>query len=217
MPRRGLLLLTAALSIGVGVAMVLIGQRITGEQTDTFADAQQSAAINWTLPEPVGVDDGTSPVMQGVDTVATPSNAVFAKLSFRRPGSNASLVRSTPLYVGEGVTTSALRRGPGHYPGTAAPGEPGNVAIAGHRTGWGSPFRRLDELRVGDVVVLETAAGTRFEYSVTRTFVTGPTDVTVLDQRATGGSDSRITLTTCDPPHTSDKRLIVQGVLIAGA
>ena len=52
--------------------------------------------------------------------------------------------------VVEGTDTSSLRRGPGHYPGTPLPGARGTVAIAGHRTTYGAPFRRLDKLDTGD-------------------------------------------------------------------
>ena len=54
--------------------------------------------------------------------------------------------------VVEGVDLGALSQGVGHWPGTAEPGQTGNMVIAGHRTTHGAPFRRLDELRVGDDV-----------------------------------------------------------------
>jgi sortase A len=57
----------------------------------------------------------------------------------------------------EGVAQTQLAQGPGHYIGTAMPGEQGNVAIAGHRVGRGSPFLDLDKLRPGDAIVVETA------------------------------------------------------------
>ncbi len=59
----------------------------------------------------------------------------------------------------EGVSVEALKRGPGHYPDTPLPGRSGNVGIAGHRTTYGAPFYRLDELEVGDPVVVTTAEG----------------------------------------------------------
>nr|MDT0667201.1 sortase [Micromonospora sp. DSM 115978] len=59
-----------------------------------------------------------------------------------------------PVVV-EGVTVEALELGPGHYPGTALPGEIGNFVVSGHRTTYGAPFSRLDELDAGDPVVVE--------------------------------------------------------------
>ena len=55
----------------------------------------------------------------------------------------------------EGVGTSPLRKGPGHYPDTPLPGEPGTVAVAGHRTTYLAPFRSVDRLRRGQPIVVE--------------------------------------------------------------
>lgn len=59
--------------------------------------------------------------------------------------------------VVEGVTGPDLEVGPGHYPGTALPGEPGNVGVAGHRVGKGAPFNDLDLLEACDAIVVETS------------------------------------------------------------
>lgn len=56
----------------------------------------------------------------------------------------------------EGVGSAELEIGPGHYPDTALPGQPGNVGIAGHRIGKGAPFNDLDKLNSCDAIVLET-------------------------------------------------------------
>ena len=68
----------------------------------------------------------------------------------------------------EGTGTGDLRRGPGHYPDTPLPGARGTVAVAGHRTTYGAPFRRLDELDRGDRVEMVMPYG-RFRYRVERT------------------------------------------------
>lgn len=67
-----------------------------------------------------------------------------------------SLDEYEPWAVVEGVDVPALKRGPGHMPGTALPGQVGNVVLSGHRTTYGAPFNRWDELGAGDQVVLET-------------------------------------------------------------
>ena len=73
-----------------------------------------------------------------------------------------------------GTDTSSLRRGPGHYPGTPLPGARGTVAIAGHRTTYGAPFRRLDKLDDGDRITLNMPYG-RFVYAVERKRIVPPT------------------------------------------
>ena len=56
----------------------------------------------------------------------------------------------------EGVGEQTLLAGPGRYPGTQMPGEPGNFAVAGHRVGKGAPFNDLGQLRTCDAIVVET-------------------------------------------------------------
>jgi len=112
--------------------------------------------------------------------------------------------------VVSGTAESDLAEGPGHYVGTAAPGQAGNVAIAGHRTTNGAPFNRLGQLTLGDKIFLTTLAGERLTYVVSQAPVpVSPSDVTVLDDF----SDNRITLTTCNPEYSSTQRLIVVGEL----
>ena len=73
----------------------------------------------------------------------------------------------------EGITLTTLDHGPGHWPGTAMPGQIGNVVIAGHRVSHDKPFRNIDKLEVGDDVIMTTADG-RFDYKVTGTEVVYP-------------------------------------------
>jgi sortase A len=112
------------------------------------------------------------------------------------------------VVVVEGTTMSALRAGAGHYPQTPLPCEPGNVAIAGHRTTYGKPFHNLDLLKPGDPIVLETPIGS-CTYKVTRTMVVLPTDTHVVDPTPT----PTLTLTTCHPKGSARQRLVVQAEL----
>ena len=111
--------------------------------------------------------------------------------------------------VVEGVTPAALRDGPGHMPSTPLPGTKGNSAIAGHRTTYGAPFSRLDELELGDLIQITTKAG-YFEYEVTRSRVVAPTQIDVV--RDTPGV-ATLTLITCHPRFSSSKRLIISAKL----
>ena len=103
-----------------------------------------------------------------------------------------------------------LKRGPGHVPGTAYPGQEGNVVISGHRTTYGAPFNRLDDLRPGDTVLLHVASGT-FTYEVAETLVVQPTDLSVLDQEG----PPRLTLTSCHPEFRATQRIVVVASLRA--
>jgi sortase A len=113
-------------------------------------------------------------------------------------------------YVVEGVADDDLDQGPGHYPGTPLPGQVGNVAIAGHRTTYGAPFFRLDELAPGDDIYITDTTGSRFVYQVASSEVVQPDDVSVLDAT----SDAELTLTTCNPKYGSSSRLVVVAKLV---
>ncbi|NKZ07592.1 class E sortase [Actinomadura latina] len=114
--------------------------------------------------------------------------------------------------VVEGVGVADLRKGPGHYPGTAGPGEIGNMAIAGHRTTYGAPFNRNGELAPGDEILIDTAAAT-YVYRVTKRVVVRPsrTDVTapVPGRPGRGPREAMLTLTTCHPKFSAAYRLVV--------
>lgn len=114
--------------------------------------------------------------------------------------------------VVEGVGVEELKKGVGHYPDTKMPGQTGNAALAGHRTTYGHPFNRIDELDPGDEIRLTTKQGT-FRYTVTEQRIVAPTEVSVLDNTA----DNRLTLTTCHPKYSAEKRLIVIAALAGPA
>ncbi|MFD0884848.1 class E sortase [Streptosporangium algeriense] len=119
--------------------------------------------------------------------------------------------------VVEGVGWDQLRTGPGHYPGTALPGEIGNFVVSGHRTTYAAPFNRLGELRRGDEIVVETRQG-GYTYRVTgeRVVDPGQTDVIAPVPGVPGRRPAKavITLVTCHPEYSAAQRLIVFGELV---
>jgi sortase A len=110
--------------------------------------------------------------------------------------------------VVSGVEVEDLKKGPGHYPQTPLPGQPGNAAIAGHRTTYGAPFFSIDELAPGDEIVATSFAG-RFVYRVTDTTVVSPEEVGVI----AGTADTRLTLTSCHPLYSASSRIVVTAQL----
>lgn len=117
------------------------------------------------------------------------------------------------VLVVEGTTPAALRAGAGHYVDSPLPGEAGNVAIAGHRTTYGRPLNRMDELVEGDVVELETPFAVHTYKAVAdfgghaNPWVVPPTDFSVV---APDGARSLLTLTTCHPKGSARQRLIMR-------
>lgn len=122
----------------------------------------------------------------------------------------------------EGVAKADLKKGPGHYPGTPLPGQAGNAAIAGHRTTYGAPFNRIDELLPGDPIYVYTMQG-KFRYEVMAPrpgagiqsgpgwFSVKPRETYVIAPTA----DNRITLTACHPKRSAAQRIVVQARLAA--
>ena len=111
-------------------------------------------------------------------------------------------------YVVEGVGVADLKKAPGHYPMTPLPGQVGNAAIAGHRTTYGQPFYRLNELEPGDEIKVQTLQGS-FTYIVDGKMVVQPSQTEVLDQT----EEARLTLTTCEPRFSARRRLIITALL----
>jgi sortase A len=127
-----------------------------------------------------------------------------------------TLGRKEEHVVVEGVSHADLKKGPGHFPGTDLPGQLGNVVISGHRTTYGAPFNRLDELDPGDAIVLETRTAF-YTYSVQRLFVVKPSAIGVTyhvpDHPNAKPTQRLLTLTTCNPKYSAKTRLVVRAVL----
>lgn len=151
--------------------------RYEWDQSMMAAEAAGAAAVN------------------GQGGIALPKDAV-ARLAIPNIGLTA--------YVMEGTGSDILDKAPGHYPETPLPGENGNAAIAGHRTMHGHPFRRVDELDAGDLIITWTASR-KAVYRVTETKVVDPAMVGVVAPT----DDSRLTLTTCHPVGSARQRLVV--------
>lgn len=158
-------------------------------------------------PVAAPVDDAEPPVM-----AAPPHATTFATLSVPRWG------QDYVQPISEGVTRSDVLDvlGIGHYPGTAMPGEVGNFALAAHRVTYGKPFNRVEELQLGDALVVQTQEAW-YVYRVTSTQIVMPEDVQVIapvpDQPGVEPTAAMITLTTCHPMFSARERFIVHGEL----
>jgi sortase A len=107
------------------------------------------------------------------------------------------------MVVVQGTSTGDLIKGPGHYPSTPFPGQPGTVAIAGHRTTYLAPFRHLDSLHGGNRVELQMPYAT-LDYRIERIKVVQPTDVGILRPK----SYQRLVLTACHPLYSASERIV---------
>jgi sortase A len=103
-----------------------------------------------------------------------------------------------------GVTLPTLDKGIGWWPGTAMPGQVGNVVLGGHRVSKKKPFRHLDKLQPGDEIFLSSEDGD-FVYTVRETFIVQPSDVWIIDQTEA----ATLTLFACHPPGSTRERIVV--------
>jgi sortase A len=118
-------------------------------------------------------------------------------------------ISASDVFV-QGTGASDLRKGPGHYPATPLPGEHGTVAIAGHRTTYGAPFRNVDKLDPGDRIELRMPYA-RFIYRVERTKIVPPTELSVTDRV----DHDRLVLSACHPLYSAAQRIIVFARLVS--
>lgn len=159
----------------------------TGRQA---SEMQTAALAAWEASRP-------EPAPAGRASVGTGLVLTIPRLDVRR-------------YVPEGATAEHLRRyGVGRITWTALPTDTGILGIAGHRTTYGGPFFRIDQLQRGDAILVDYG-GHRYTYRVERQVTVTPDKADTL-QAATG--TSAIALVTCSPPYSAAFRLIVFGHL----
>lgn len=108
-----------------------------------------------------------------------------------------------PLH--QGIEMTFINRGPSHWPGTAMPGNAGNVVVAGHRVTKTKPFRHIDSLLVGDEVVF-TVDGGRWVYRVTGHEVVDDQAMWITEQTA----EATATLFACHPPGSAAYRWVTR-------
>ncbi|UUU41077.1 class E sortase [Streptomyces sp. NBC_00162] len=199
--------LTAGTLIVLFVAYVLLW---TGVKADRAMDGEMArlrddwaaAAAPAAAPEPA-----PAPSPKPAEPVRHPAGQAFAEMYIPRFGKDWN----KPVL--EGTGTELLKKGLGHYPGTAALGATGNFSVAGHRRTYGDPFKDFPELRPGDAVILKDAT-TWYTYTVRGgPLRTVPTDIGVVDpvpRKSPFTTPGRyLTLTTCDPEWGHSHRLVV--------
>lgn len=176
------------------------------QQNQAVEQSQQWDKGEAAAPAPVDRPDPGEPVV----AQAPGDDITFGNLIVPRFG--ADYTRP----IAEGVAVhGALADGIGHYTGTQMPGAVGNVALAGHRTGWGQPLGDIANLRVGDSIYIETEAGW-YRYVFRSLEYVMPTGIDVIDPvpqfPGATPTDRILTLTSCNPKLTAAERIIMYSV-----
>jgi len=162
---------------------------------------------------PAGETDWSRPTRQEIETANEPRHYNLPAGAIMGLTIDSMGIYGAPVY--DSASRWALANGVAHLPDTSLPWSPTpqrNVYLAGHRMGFRGTWSRmifynLGKLREGDKVMLKDRAGRTYEYRVSETFLTDPTDRWVTGQ--VRGRDM-LTLQTCTPIPTFEKRLIVR-------
>jgi len=176
---------------------------LPGSTTSTTTVATTTTTTTTTTTAPTTLPaQPTQPIAPPPDPRGYEDQIQLGGISIPKLGVDAPLL--------EGIRLTTLDNGPGHWPGTAMPGEVGNVVVAAHRTSHGGPFRNIDQLVAGDTVMFTTDAG-EIPYRVTGTQVVNPDAIWIVDPTDTPTA----TLFACHPPGSVAQRIVVNLELAA--
>lgn len=235
--RRRLLRVASYLSAAIAVLLVLEGVLVLTwkEPVTSFLQDRKQAGLerqleqardSFRLADEAGVsapgatpDAGSRTPRAGDETPAapTPIAPLVARVKQTVSPGDAVMKIDIPAIgvsqvVVEGTGTQQLRAGPGRYAQSALPGEGRTTGVAGHRTTWGAPFRRVNELERGDEIAVQTSYGD-YSYSVEGVRIVDADDWSVI---ADTGSD-RLVLTACHPLYSSSQRIVVTAGITTSA
>jgi sortase A len=166
----------------------------TSTTTTTTSTTSTTTPASTTTTTPAR--QATQPIAPPADTYASEPVIELGRIVIPKIGVDMALF--------EGIRMSTLDLGPGHWPGTAMPGELGNVVIGGHRTSKHRVFRNIDDLGAGDQLIFQGANGEQV-YIVNRVEVVNPTDVWIINPTDTPTA----TLFACHPPGSTRQRIVV--------
>lgn len=217
---RTVLGVVGRLLIAAGVVLLLfVGYQLWGTGLQTRAAQDRLASTFESQLAEVGTSgSGVGQPAAEATLAAVQTGDPVARLQIPKIG--------VDYIVQQGVDLATLESGPGHFPETPLPGQPGNSAIAGHRATYDAPFNLLNEMAPGDEVLLTTVQGT-FRYEVLPNpgapedppgavygyRIVSPTAFEILDDKG----DDRVTLMGCHPRYGSSSRIVVEARLVSEA
>ena len=208
----GELLITAGLVVALFLAWQLWWTDVAAgsAQDDAVARLEQSFEDPTVRPTP-GTPTGTPGTPSATRASVAPTlGEATAIIRIPRFGKDYA----KPVY--EGTEREVLDRGVGHYVSSAQPGELGNYALAGHRVTYGRPFNRIAELRPGDRIDIQTAAG-HVVYIVQDSQVVTPDRGEVIapvpGRPGARPTQAWLTMTSCHPEYSARERYVVHALL----
>ena len=205
MKRRALVAAAAPLLLAVAVvSSATLGTRFGGAEDESPLVSAPAASTTTTQPDA----KVRTPVV-ALPRPDPPPVDPYADVPVTQVGSISIPAIGLEHTVYEGVWLTVLDHGPGHWPGSAMPGQRGNSVFPGHRVTHSHPFRDLDLIAPGDEITFLTTDGA-FTYEVTGTQIVLPTDIWVIDPTPT----ATVTLIACHPKGSARERIVVKGDLV---
>jgi len=168
----------------------------TAATAATTTTPAMTAVIPTTVPLPV-------PVAPPLDAENDEPVVELGRLAIPSLGLDATLY--------EGIRLPTFDLGPGHWPGSALPGQVGNMIVGGHRTSSNADFADLDELEPGDQMIVNGSDGAAYTYAVDLVEITDPFATRIIGQTPARTA----TLFACHPPGSVDYRIVVHLTLVA--
>lgn len=184
------------------------------QQAALSEQLQTSAAPTVKLPEESA--KATAKTKETVERLTNPESKLLIDYVKSKDGTPMGRITIDRIGVDEtfvyGTSLEELKGGPGLWKWGVLPGQPGTAMISGHRSTWGKPFQKIDQLKKGDKIRIEIPDQPDIVYEVRGTKIVQPSDVSVSDQV----EGARLTLTACHPYGSAAQRIVVQAELIEG-
>ncbi len=183
--------------------------RIVEQPTSAHIHSERDLAPTPAVPPGINQLVTSVPVLPLLPPTPDPRQAGAAALAAHATGIVIPAI-GVDAPVVHGVGAESLKRGVGHYDGSANPGEVGNVVLAGHNDVYGEVFRDLVELKPGDDMTLFSQSG-QYRYVIRGWRIVDPSEVSVLEPSAS----PTVTLISCYPYRVDTQRIIVVADLVA--
>jgi sortase A len=211
----------------LGLASVFALAGCGGSDEPTAAASAVSAPATSTTAEAVTTTTATAVTTTTVISTTTtatlpaevplpqpiaPPSDVYAEEPIIEIGTLAIPKIDVEMTMYEGIRLTTLDHGPGHWPGSATPGQAGNVVVGGHRTSSHRVFRNIDQLESGDEIIFRDDTG-EYTYAVDRVEIVDPSALWIIEPTTTPTA----TLFACHPPGSTAERIVVFADLVASS
>ena len=218
-PDRGDQLLVVAV---LTVVMLAVGGTVAVVRSTPTGAAEQAFDVPSMASGPAATDTSSTTTSPTTTTTGPPAAPAAAPLpasahKVNLGGDVHPMVPAKPIGrieipkinldhpIFEGVDETVIHWGPGHWPGSAMPGQVGNSVFAGHRVTHTHPFRNLDQLVPGDEIQFVMPDGT-YTYRMTQQQIVDPNDTWIVNPTPT----ATLTLFACHPPGSATHRIVIR-------